>query len=644
MKTTQQTASRALVALAFSFFAFCCHAQTQSSFNSPGGLHYNSNGTLTLQWTGPGTLESSPSLYGPWQEVTTGSPTYIGNATVPVSGNTGFFRLHEGARVGGVLPAPIIPPLPAIQSATIQRLAAPTSAGDTLLQVIFQQQPGVPPSLSNFFVLDDQVYLLRDDGVYPDPTANDGIYSTIVPLNTNDLVAWNNHVDEVAATGNLTEPVFTGRIVTSSNQLTKFDITNFIVAHAPIPLLPFPCSLGASDFYNTGKTLMITNITVVGDPVRTWDPCGGVGTQMGPWTFGFLMSNMCNQPVSGINPSDFVMTWLRNWEFDQTINFDTVPQRSNQIVSQVINGWLSGSGTNLNLATAPFRLLAIVNRIDLRSHAFPYDNAGECRFVFGAVDPSNPCSAPLPFTVIFEYGVPLKGCTGIKSWANQWAALNSIPFGPSYNAALEAITDQVTMAGADPTKPNFSALNQLRSNDELTFTWDLREFIINSSGFLVENTVKNTPAGALNITPIITTFCNDPTYTANILADNFTVPLVYASTPFLGAHALAPPGTFWNGSPAFSIPPPTRIHFSLNTCNGCHTGETATAFTHVNPRGPGVPSTLSAFLGGENVLDPGGSGITNRYSDLQRRVADLDMVVHKPCLCLSLQRPITMPH
>jgi hypothetical protein len=44
------------------------------------------------------------------------------------------------------------------------------------------------------------------------------------------------------------------------------------------------------------------------------------------------------------------------------------------------------------------------------------------------------------------------------------------------------------------------------------------------------------------------------------------------------------------------------------------------------------------------VPDPGGSPLTSVYADLARRVADLDMVVHKPCVCLSLQRPITTPH
>ena len=621
-------------------------ARTQAQLNAPLGWYYSPNGTLNFNWSSLGSLESAPSVSGPWT-VVPNNVSYLGSATQMVSGSAGFFRLHNGARVSNVLPAPTIPPLPPIASATIQRLATPTATGDTLLQVVFQTTPGMGGnSLSNFFTVEDQVYLLRDDGVYPDTMAGDGNYAAIIPLNTNDLVAWNNHVDEVQALDPSPQPVFTGRTITSSNLLSKFDLVSFL-NHIAIPLLPFPCSLGASDFYDWHKTLMINDVSVVGDPTRTFEPCGSVGTPMGNWTFGYLMSNMCNQAVTGINPVDFTRAWLMNWEFDQNVNFDPVLNRSNAIVSQVINGWVtaSGGGTNLNLAIAPFRLLAIVNRLDLRSHTFPYDNAGECRFVFGVVNYSSPCST-LPFTVIFEYGVPLNGCAGIKAWANQWAALNAMPFGPAYNTALQAITDQVTMTGADPSKPpNFSAINQIRANDLLTANWDLREFVVGPTGYLAEHTVKNTPAGIFNNNALVTTYCNDPAHFPNILLDADTVPLFYSSIPFLGAHALAPFGLTWDGNPPASIiNPNVRIHFSLNTCNGCHAGETQTAFTHVSPRLPGVPSALSGFLTGIFVPDPKGFPITDHYADLARRVADLDMVVHKPCVCLSLLRPITMPH
>lgn len=632
------------------FWGWCyfAHSQTMTG-NWSVSLHLNPNGTLSLNWSSPGQLEFAPTVTGPWAAAQSGV-SYSGAATQSMTGNSAFFRLSSGDRTGPPTVVPVIPQLPPIASATIQRLVTPTAAGDTLLEVVFQQTAGSNSSSaiprSNLFSVDDKVYMLRDDGVYPDAVPDDGVQTAIVSLSTTELAAWNTHVDEASAAGQLTQPVFTGRMVTGTNILTKFDLTAFAL-FAKIPLLPFPCSLGSATAYDWRKSIMVIDPSVVEDPIRTFDPCIG-GTQFGNWTFGYLMSNICNQAVTGIDPQDFVRSWLRNWEFDQNVNFDNIPNRSNSIVSLVISNWpkiSTSTGTKLDLGRAPFRLLAIVNRLDLRSHAFPYDNSGECRFVFGVLDPTNPCST-LPFTVIFEYGVPLKGCRGIKSWANQWAALNALPLpSAAFNAALQAITDQVTAPNSDASHlPNLSALNQIRANDLLIPTWDLREFTIGATGFLLEHTVKNSPADHWNNTPLITAYCNDATHQPNILLDSDTVPINYLGSPFLGGHSLAPAGLVWDGNPPGGMPPAVRIHFSLNTCNGCHAGETLTPFTHVSPRLPGAASTLSGFLTGIVVADPKGSGLVSKYDDLHRRVADLDMVIRKPCLCLSLVRPIVTPH
>ena len=116
---------------------------------------------------------------------------------------------------------------------------------------------------------------------------------------------------------------------------------------------------------------MITSLAVVQNPARTWDPCDPLnGTKMGAWTFGFLMSNICNQTVTGINPGDFTRDFMRSWEFSQTINSDVVAARPN-VKTQVVNDWLTKSAITvglgkLDLAIAPFRLCAIVGRPDLK--------------------------------------------------------------------------------------------------------------------------------------------------------------------------------------------------------------------------------------------------------------------------------------
>ena len=69
-----------------------------------------------------------------------------------------------------------------------------------------------------------------------------------------------------------------------------------------------------------------------------------------------------------------------------TVNRDLVPARPN--INALLNGWLQGDPGELNLDVSPFRLLAIVNRLDLRE-AVGYGGpgtAGELRFVFGLVE------------------------------------------------------------------------------------------------------------------------------------------------------------------------------------------------------------------------------------------------------------------
>jgi hypothetical protein len=78
---------------------------------------------------------------------------------------------------------------------------------------------------------------------------------------------------------------------------------------------------------------------------------------------------------------------IARWETAQQVNDQSVLERL-QIRNKIIIPWENASGgphAPLNLAKAPFRLLAIVNRIDLRDN-FAYGggggSAGEARFVF----------------------------------------------------------------------------------------------------------------------------------------------------------------------------------------------------------------------------------------------------------------------
>lgn len=394
------------------------------------------------------------------------------------------------------------------------------------------------------------------------------------------------------------------------------------------------------------RELFITDVSVVDDCFRTtWFPvCAPpvAPATRGAWTFGGLMPGI----FGTVNPailSTEVTRFLSEWKFGKVVNGEFVPARPN-IQAQVLGPWLAASGgVQLDMRRAPFRLLAIVSRLDLRQNA-PW-NAGEGRFVFGLLDPAG---NPTQYLLILEYGLDAADCKSVLTWANQWHALGTQPFGPTYNAMLQKVTDRFTTINSSPAKPNGSSLNQARTDDFfLQPLWELREFTLQPGGppaQLLMSTVAQTPANAHQHTALLANYVN--ANTPAILASNYTVPLVWAATPFRGGASSHTLNFDWDGpAPActtiFNLN--ARHNFSLNTCNGCHGAETGTAFKHVQPRGPGVPSALSAFLtGGPVVVDMCGIGHT--FNDIARRQADLCALVNMTCPVLSAEPPVTFVH
>ncbi len=477
---------------------------------------------------------------------------------------------------------------------------------------------------------------------------------------------------------------FTNVFLTNIVFTTNLTCTNVIVGGGDTNVIELPID----DFLNRppfwGKSLLVTDLSVVEDPARTFDPCHPErSTRLGPWTFGRLMIDMCNQAATGIDPSEFTRRWLRSWQHDLSINFDGVADRNPEIVAQVIADWEQASGgpdAPLDLGIAPFRLLAIVNRLDLRGNpgyggvndndpCNPSCIGGEGRFVFALVPglrrtggggggyggggegvTQSSCDAS-QFTVIFEYCIPKRTCAEIKQFALEWYSLSQKPFGAAFNAALQAITDQFARAGADPSrKPNLSALNQLRANELLREPWDLREWRLfnndSDAGWLREVTVKQTPDFDLNFGQKIVDYCL--ANAGDILAEKHVVPLQFRREPFLGGDAPMPTDKFfWDGpQPTGTIPGEVRHKFSLNTCNGCHAGETGTPFTHVFPRAAGQEAALSDFLTGRNMpkLDPADHTTPRFFTDLKRREDDLLRLIKEPCFFQLFHEPVRFEH
>jgi len=392
---------------------------------------------------------------------------------------------------------------------------------------------------------------------------------------------------------------------------------------------------------------MITDLRVVEDRART-----NPRDRRAPWTFRHLIENMAGDS----DPAEFAMNWLVQWETDQSINGQVNAARP-AIRDLVIDPWLAKSGGDrLDLSQAPFKLLAIVNRIDLRSHdGDSVDTGGEGRFVFGVLDTDgNPLpplagTAPGGFVLIFEYELVADSMGDLRSWANDWHALGRERLGSrEYNARLERITRRFTDRDRAPLKPNGNAINQIRTNElALGFPWELREFVISpDSGMLVEQTVANTP-GTLEIngTELLRDLINDNE--TEILDGSFALPPVW-----FGASSLSGPfvvDAFPNADQrTFTVRPffeqfvnlpwsaagirsnDARHVFAVNTCNGCHNDETGTAFLQIGfpqghnlPASLGSPAELAGFLTGTEVPDPVEPATTRSFNDLDRRRTDL---------------------
>ena len=429
-----------------------------------------------------------------------------------------------------------------------------------------------------------------------------------------------------------------------------------------------PAPVLQSGFYmDPASSFLVTDVAVVEDGARTKDPCkstSALDSDM-KWTFGYLMKQMAN----GASPSAFARSWLTSWENSTTVNNDPLvevrPVASDGLVNNwkplatlVREGWERASGgTTLAMNKAPFRLLAIVNRFDLRKapRNFGEGSSGELRFVFSVLDLDRPTAGFDGYCeqypaikeldsgergeqmVILEYAVEHSTEAARRAWALAWADLTTYPRGSAeFASRLQALTEKVAVKGAGGTRANGSALIRIRTNETTnSLKWDLREFVINASTHLVvPTTVKQTPAGPLNGSNDLALWMQrssssilNGTY---VVPDRFPTSQGYSNTYFRGSHALNQFGiTFWKGGTRYPVNADVRHEFSKNTCSGCHSKETGSQFFHVHGREPGGESRLSSFLTGNSdgspfcISDPVVPSIQRCFNELQRRNDDL---------------------
>lgn len=679
-------------------------------------------GKIHLSWDTDGILETSPDLRGPWKPLTEGEVATDKQADLPLNGDHRFFRVRErDGRLGEIVPLieglPVDPPR--FADVTLGKFDGSKAAVRATL-ASGQKFPEIIP-----FFVDEDVVLMHDDGQNGDERAGDGVYAGEVPLSLEEVRRMEDFLNKLPDSAPQFVPDFSKRglvldrvngadekTATISLEESRKKLAELLQGgavklpiHVAVPPSlfprpgpgtppPIPGITPCDELPTWQKCLLIHDLSVVEDPARTFDPTTGAGTPMGAWTFGRLMTDAANTPLTGITPSDFARRWLRSWQINQMINNDPVPNRNAGMIATILQRWQEvsgGPGAPLSMEKAPFRLLAIVNRLDLRDNITyggtgpikdecdPPCTSGEGRFVFCFADPRvdqggggygtgetgstvQPGQRGNEFLVIFEFCIPKHNCMELKAFAQEWANLQCLPFGPVYNAALQKITDQFAVANAAPGRPNNSALNQLRTNENLLDPlWELREFRIfkndSDAGHLRPVTVKQTPREDSDATELLkhyitTTLPSPPLH---------QVPLEWGMVaggpkqPFLGGRAVMSPISVTSGSPAWattgaSVNNILRHDFALETCSGCHETETATRFVHVGCRVPGQPAPLSGFMIGNGmggpfaVTVPGTPAMSVGFFDLQRREQDLIDFLLRPCALDSFVTPMAGVH
>lgn len=361
-------------------------------------------------------------------------------------------------------------------------------------------------------------------------------------------------------------------------------------------------------------SLFINSPDVVNDPRAK-----GVGK----WSFGYAMREILELPAPGLAPSlllaeqNAINTFLNKFNQTAPVN-GFVPSKRDATRSSILALWGKTRGSDgkdyLTFDKAPFKLLAIMNRLDIVKKGSTGVTAGEGRFVFGFTGPS-------PMTVILEYDLPIgvasnNGITSALIWAKRFQSLknflqdtNTVLRGvqpnqainaplaftnkAGYLTALEGITEMWANRRAQKRTASVktqSAISQIRTNEFISFPWELREISRGRSAqdlpILALTTVKNNPDQS---------FANGKGIFASWLESNITCRVAgdknscAYTTANASLPAALPDGMKLLGAAApvdFQwAPNSTNIKHrftALNTCSGCHQSETGTSFLHID--------------------------------------------------------------
>ena len=484
-------------------------------------------------------------------------------------------------------------------------------SGD-LYRLLIQFQPGPLPGDLVTYRYAYPPITVNDSGRDGDLTAGDKVYSALITLTPAEVAKLRPSLRPAADRRSSRLLGFQGRLLsrtaltTEASAAEPFAPASMADEGKVVQLTPETDALSDDEFAE--RVLMITDLGVIESASRVFDPGWPESNPAGVWAFKTLLERLVAAKVDsqgqevGIGSTTaeaLVLAWLETFAAEQVINGDTVPARAG--ARDFIDAWKQLNSVP-NLSVAPFRLLGIFVRPDIvgGSPQLIKGDAGEARFVFGALDPTT--HEPLPFTVILEYAVNSTTPGGVQQWFAKWRELASYPAGSAEHLErLQELTEIFTKpsaTGQENTVPVRSWLSQVRTN-EAAFgeRWELREWILTSEGGnlrLKPTDVKQTPANLHRRTPRLAQFVRDNAGPLSQNPPSHSVPLQLPDgTPFrAGAsrvflfNGTDPADSFWVADGIGPELGRARLNLSLNSCNACHAiAETKTDFTHVGDRG-----------------------------------------------------------
>ena len=387
------------------------------------------------------------------------------------------------------------------------------------------------------------------------------------------------------------------------------------------------------------RSSLIVHPSIVSDPARSSNATDGV------WSFRRQIENMAPSASAAATDS-FLRGIFESWLSPQFVNgelLDARPTAQGVLLDQFQDP--GSSPRTFNLANAPFDLIGIANRIDLRGTTA----AGEGRLIYALRVPGGGSNA---MSLIVEYALPLKAPLDTPAkWAAKWHELDALDpatQSATFASKLQELTDVFTVRNAVPGNINGSAVLRIRSNEVALVGpagggghWQLREFRLNAAGAMLPAITESSPNhDAFNRSQPMRDFINQtPALAAADLSFlSVKLPDVFQNALFGGGKSQMTSTAFDRNADRWSLSftedQRTSVaidNFGMLTCNGCHNENKLLSdipFYQVSPvNAPGADGTgrLSKFMTEGDPTQP-----LRRPAELTRRANDLGALLCAP--------------